>query len=186
MRIVSGSRGGRRLKPPPDRAIRPTPDRVREALFAILGSRVPGARFLDLFAGTGANGLEALSRGAREACFVEASKSAVALIRENIGRLEFDAQCTVVTGVLPAALARLARTSPYEIVFADPPYESELLARLLASPHLPPLLVPGGTLVMEAGRHAEVAGAGWSVDSIRDYGDTRLFFLSPQVGEEGP
>jgi 16S rRNA (guanine966-N2)-methyltransferase len=185
MRIVGGSRGGRRLKPPPGRGIRPTPDRVREALFAILAPRVPGARFLDLFAGTGANGLEALSRGAREAHFVEQSKAAVLLIRENIRRLDFESQCSVTLGVLPSVLARLAAgTPPFDIVFADPPYESELVERLLASPHLRPLLVPDGVLVVETGRRTTPTWAPWNVDSIRDYGDTRLFFLGSR-SEEG-
>ena len=108
MRIVSGSRGGRLLKAPPGRSTRPTPDRVREALFSILGDRVPGARFLDLFAGTGANGLEALSRGARTAVFVECARAALAVLRENIARLELEAQSEVLTGELPGALSRLA------------------------------------------------------------------------------
>lgn len=178
MRIVSGSRGGRRLKRPPGRAIRPTPERVREALFAILAPRVPGTRFLDLFAGTGANGLEALSRGAEAAHFVEASRSAVELILDNVRNLEFDEQATVTTGKLPSVLCRMTdQVPPFDIIFADPPYESELLESLLVHPALAPMLVPGGVLVVETGRKGQPRLADWQVESIRDYGDTRLFFL---------
>ncbi len=180
MRIVSGSRGGRLLKAPPGRSTRPTPDRVREALFSILGARVQGARFLDLFAGTGANGLEALSRGARSAVFVESARAAVAILRENITRLEFEAESDVVASPLPGALSRLAGHAPFDIAFADPPYESTLLSDLLASPAFPALLSPTAVLVAETGRKARGEWAGWDVDSVRDYGDTRLFFLSPQ------
>lgn len=178
MRIVSGSRGGRRLKAPSDRRIRPTPDKVREALFSILGERVRDARFLDLFAGTGANGLEALSRGAHQAVFIESARQALALIRENIERLEFAEACVVVNGSLPGALARVAGSEPFDIVFADPPYESAQLSLLLASPELPKLLAPGAPVVVETGRKSGAAWPGWDVDSVRDYGDTRLLFLS--------
>jgi 16S rRNA (guanine966-N2)-methyltransferase len=179
MRIIAGSRGGRRLKPPPDRQIRPTPDRVREALFAILAPRVQGARFLDLFAGTGANGLEALSRGAHAAHFVDASRTAVELVRENIQRLEFQSESTVTAGTLPAVLKRLpVSAAAFDIAFADPPYDSPLLDGLLDCPYLPPLLAPGAVLVVETGRKGEPVWGPWTVDSIRDYGDTRLFFVS--------
>ena len=179
MRIVAGSRGGRRLKPPQDRAIRPTPDRVREALFAILADRIPGARFLDLFAGTGANGLEALSRGARSAHFVEQAQKAQEIIRENIRKLEFESLSHLTGGTLPSVLSSFtAQELRFEIIFADPPYESALLHKLLSNPHLPNLLAPGGVLIVEVGRRGEVSAPLWRLDSTRDYGDTRLFFLS--------
>lgn len=180
MRIVSGSRGGRLLKAPHGRSTRPTPDRVREALFSILGDRVPGARFLDLFAGTGANGLEALSRGAENAVFVESARAALSVLRENIARLEFDDRCVVVARPLPGALSRLKESSPFDLVFADPPYASTHLADLLASPGWSGLLATDAVVVAEAGRTSPGVWPGWVTLSVRDYGDTRLFFLSPQ------
>lgn len=148
-------------------------------MFAILGDRVPGSRFLDLFAGTGANGLEALSRGAATAHFVEVSKAASQIIRDNIRSLEFEACATLTTGVLPSVLSRISgRMLPFDIIFADPPYESDLLEHLLRDERLPRLLAPGGCLVVEAGRRGELPQGVWYVDSTRDYGDTRLFFLA--------
>ena len=184
MRIVSGSRGGRLLKAPHGRNTRPTPDRVREALFSILGDRVADACFLDLFAGTGANGLEALSRGARKAVFVESARAAMVALRENIERLEFVEECEVINRPLPGALSRLVTLAPFDIVFADPPYASSLLADLLAAPALPGLLAPGAVFVAEAGRTSTGEWAGWTTDSVRDYGDTRLFFLRPNPPSE--
>lgn len=183
MRIVSGSRGGRRLKTPSGRAIRPTPDRVREALFSILAPSLPGARFLDLFAGTGANGLEALSRGARSAVFVDSSRLAVSLIRENIEQLEFSDRAVVVSGTLPAALSRLDPHDPFDLVFADPPYQSNLLAQVLSSPRLAALLAPNALVIVEVGRKSQDDWENWRVDSVRDYGDTRLFFLGSSTRE---
>ncbi len=101
--------------------VRPTPERVREALMSILGSRVVGARVADLFAGSGALGLEALSRGAAHATFVERSARAIRAIRGNARRLGAGADATVVRGDALAHARRL-RSRPYDIVFADPPY----------------------------------------------------------------
>jgi 16S rRNA (guanine966-N2)-methyltransferase len=123
MRIIAGSARGRRILTPPDRSTRPALDRTRESLFAILGDIVEGARVLDLFAGSGALGLEALSRGAREVHFVEHSKPAAALIGENARNLGFMGRSTITRG---DALRRpdLEQIAPetYDLVFVDPPF----------------------------------------------------------------
>jgi 16S rRNA (guanine966-N2)-methyltransferase len=121
MRVIAGELRSRRLKSIPGRATRPTPDRLRETLFDILAARIAGAVFLDAYAGTGAVGIEALSRGARHAFFLERSRDAVEVIRENLATLNLESRATVVTGPVLLTLSRY----PTDILFADPPYELE-------------------------------------------------------------
>jgi 16S rRNA (guanine(966)-N(2))-methyltransferase RsmD len=121
MRIIAGEFRSRRLKSIPGAATRPTPDRLRETLFDILGPRIEGATFLDAYAGTGAMGMEALSRGAAHAVFLEWHRKALEAIRENLASLALEARATVVAG-------RVLLTLPKhhaDIVFLDPPYELE-------------------------------------------------------------
>lgn len=140
MRIIAGEFRSRRLKSLPGAATRPTPDRLRETLFDILQTRIRGATFLDAYAGTGAVGIEALSRGASHAWFLEKNRAALEIIRENIAALGIDRRATVVTG--PAALT-ISR-HPADIVFLDPPYDhgreyAAVLEQLAETP--PPLLI---------------------------------------------
>ena len=121
MRVIGGEFRSRKLKTVPGLATRPTPDRLRETMFNILQSRVEGTLFLDAYAGTGAVGIEALSRGARRAIFVDRSRSAVKVIRENLVTLGLMARAEVFCG---KALQVIERMSP-EIAFLDPPYELE-------------------------------------------------------------
>jgi 16S rRNA (guanine966-N2)-methyltransferase len=121
MRVIAGEFRSRRLKSIPGVATRPTPDRLRETLFDIVGPRIEGAVFLDAYAGTGAVGIEALSRGARHSYFLERNRAALAAIRENLTSLALEARATVVTG--PAALT--IGNHKADIVFLDPPYDLE-------------------------------------------------------------
>jgi 16S rRNA (guanine966-N2)-methyltransferase len=121
MRVIAGEFRSRRLKSIPGLATRPTPDRLRETLFNILAPRIEGAIFLDGYAGTGAVGVEALSRGARHAFFLERSRGAIEVIRENLESLGLESRATVVTGPVLLTLTRY----PADIVFLDPPYELE-------------------------------------------------------------
>jgi 16S rRNA (guanine966-N2)-methyltransferase len=121
MRVIAGEFRSRRLKSIPGLATRPTPDRLRETLFDILGPPIEGATFLDAYAGTGAVGIEALSRGARHAFFLERSRGAIEVIRENLESLGLEARATVVTGPVLLTLGRY----PADIVFLDPPYDLE-------------------------------------------------------------
>ncbi len=123
MRIVAGTFGGRRLHAPKGREIRPTSDRVREAIFSILGPTVLAAGVLDLFAGTGALGLEALSRGASEVVFVDQSADAVRLIRANIGLIGVQERVRIIHGPVNQAIHRLAgEGKSFDLIFMDPPY----------------------------------------------------------------
>jgi len=128
MRIIAGNYRGRKIKSPPSLATRPTSDRLRETLFNILAPRIEGARFLDLCAGTGAVGLEALSRGAAHVTFVDQSRRMSALIKENCDAFEIDnGEFEVVTADASDFLRRYARQSkqPFDIIFFDPPYAME-------------------------------------------------------------
>src|SRR5882762_5791801 len=127
MRIIAGKYRGRRLKSPPSRETRPTSDRLRETLFNILAPRIKDARFLDLCAGSGAVGIEALSRGAAHATFVDQSRKMCALIEANIEELADEIDVEVVSGEAFEFLGRRAKKegSPFDIIFFDPPYESD-------------------------------------------------------------
>jgi 16S rRNA (guanine966-N2)-methyltransferase len=121
MRVIGGEFRSRRLNSVPGLDTRPTPDRLRETLFNVLAPRIEGAVFVDAYAGTGAVGIEALSRGAARCVFVESGQRAVEAIRENLHMLGIEGRATLVAGKVVAALAR----HPADIVFLDPPYERE-------------------------------------------------------------
>lgn len=121
MRVIAGSHGGRPLVAPKGDATRPTTDRVREALFSILGE-LRGVRALDLYAGTGALGIEALSRGASHAVFVESGRPALAALRTNLTKLDLDARATVLALPVQRAVPALAAAGPFGLVLCDPPW----------------------------------------------------------------
>jgi 16S rRNA (guanine(966)-N(2))-methyltransferase RsmD len=121
MRVIAGELRSRRLKGIPGMATRPTPDRLRETLFDILAPRIEGATFLDAYAGTGAVGIEALSRGARHVWFLERDRAALAVLRENLAALGVEARATVVPGRVLLTLSQHRA----DIVFLDPPYDQE-------------------------------------------------------------
>lgn len=155
MRIISGSARGRKLLAPGRRfgdTVRPTSDRAREAIFNILGARVVGARVLDLFAGTGALGLEALSRGAALAVFVDCRRSVTELIGRNVALCGFADRATVLQRDLAAGLAFLTPAQPagdFDLVFLDPPYGTPLALGGLESLAGGSFLAAGGIVVLE-------------------------------------
>jgi 16S rRNA (guanine966-N2)-methyltransferase len=172
MRVIAGRYGGRRLKAPTGAATRPTADRVREALFSILGDRVAGARVLDLFAGAGTLGLEALSRGAAEATFVESAPRALAALRANLEALGEDAK--VVRGdALRWLRGASAGARQYDLVFLDPPYRRAAELGEELSDLLPPVLAPGALVVAESDRRAPLELNITATDERR-YGDTLI------------
>jgi len=140
MRVIAGEFRSRRLKSIPGAATRPTPDRLRETLFDILQTRIEGARFVDAYAGTGAVGIEALSRGAAHVWLLEKNRAALEAIRENVAALGIEGRATVVAGPVLQTIS----SYPADIVFLDPPYDLEreyaaVLAELGKAP--PELLV---------------------------------------------
>ena len=169
MRIVAGTLGGRRLKAPPGRGTRPTSDRVREALFSILGS-VDGVRVLDLFAGSGALGIEALSRGAASAVFVDSDPRAVAAVRANLEDLELDASVHRRDAL---AYLRSAPEGPFGLVFLDPPYSSASEMAVPLSERLPSVLTHPARIVSESDKRNPLQLTLPLLDE-RVYGDTRI------------
>jgi 16S rRNA (guanine966-N2)-methyltransferase len=177
LRVISGTAGGLHLKAPKRHALRPTQDRIRQVIFSSLAEQVPGARALDLYAGTGSFGIEALSRGAASAPFVEEESEAIACIRDNLVHchLQGDVRQGDVLSYLDAAPG-----APFDLIFADPPYvksrgaiEADSLLRKIV-----PFLAPGGIFVWEhfAGRTLQNA-PNWEVVRHRTYGETGLTFL---------
>jgi 16S rRNA (guanine966-N2)-methyltransferase len=174
VRVVAGRFGGRRLAAPPGRGTRPTSDRVREALFSMLGP-LAGARVLDLYAGSGALGIEALSRGAASALLVERDPRAVAVIRANLDALGLsEPEARVHAGPARSALRNASvRGDTYDLVLLDPPYRSapELGRELSAA--LGPLLAAGGRVVTESDRRAPLE-LDLPLTHERRYGDTLI------------
>jgi 16S rRNA (guanine966-N2)-methyltransferase len=174
VRVVAGRFGGRRLSAPPGRGTRPTSDRVREALFSILGP-LDGARVLDLYAGSGALAIEALSRGAASAVLVERDPRAVAVIRANLRALGLgEPEARVHAGPARSALRNASeRGDTYDLVLLDPPYRSapELGRELSAA--LEPLLAAGGRVVTESDRRAPLELL-LPLTHERRYGDTLI------------
>ena len=184
MRIVAGRFKGRTLKAPGEAALRPTSDKVRQALFNILehadfasNFQLEGARTVDLFAGTGALGLEALSRGARFCLFIEEAAQARALIRENVEALGLTG-ATKIWRRDAAKLGPLDTLSPFDLAFLDPPYRKGLLEPALEGLRSGGWLNEGALLIAEAAEdEAMPAVAGYEVLDDRVYGDTRVAFM---------
>ena len=182
MRVTGGSLRSRRVDAPRGRVVRPTPARVREALFSILGARIVGARVLDLFAGSGVVGFEALSRGAASVTFVEAHRPTALAIERAAASLEVGERVEVIP--LPAERAARILTGRYDLVFADPPYTSafpaELFARLRASGRID----EGSVVVYEhSGRLPAPHSAEFAARRTERYGDVALTFLHPAPKE---
>ncbi|HYY54321.1 MAG TPA: 16S rRNA (guanine(966)-N(2))-methyltransferase RsmD [Candidatus Dormibacteraeota bacterium] len=176
MRVIAGEAKGKRLFAPRTAATRPATDRLRESVFGTLGDRPRGANVLDLFAGSGAFGIEALSRGAVQATFVDREPAAIDAIRRNVLATGFEASANVSRGDAATFLRHTAET--YDIVFLDPPYaEVELLALLLAGPDL--RRVTRGLLVLRAFRkHAPGIPEQWSLAREREVGEDVVRYLT--------
>ncbi|HEY2987216.1 MAG TPA: 16S rRNA (guanine(966)-N(2))-methyltransferase RsmD [Candidatus Binatia bacterium] len=181
MRVISGQAKGRRLKTPKGRELRPTADRVKEALFNILPHDLSGRRVLDLYAGTGSLSLEALSRGAEAAVLVEISRDATQAIEENLRALEFTARSRVVAGPVFRSIRTLGRAGErFDLILLDPPYDKELVGETLKAIAAEGLLAESGVVVAEHSVREKVAeryGALVLTDQRR-YGDTQLSFFT--------
>jgi 16S rRNA (guanine966-N2)-methyltransferase len=179
MRVVAGVAGGRPLRAPAGRRVRPTSERVREALFNALGSldALDGATVVDLFAGTGALGIEALSRGAAAATFVEADGPAVQAVRDNLAATGLAERARVVHADVFRYLAGAADGPPFDIAFADPPYAFDDWPRLLGA-------VRARVVAVEARTHVALP-PGWRPLRSKRYGDT-VVTLARLESEDGP
>ncbi len=182
MRVIAGTHRGRRLYGPRKLALRPTSDRVREALFSILGNRLMNGRFLDLYAGTGAVGIEAVSRGAEHVTSVESNRDALKLLQQNLELCHIGDELAVLSQTVQQFLNHPDQwNGPYDIVFADPPYaEASELPSLLAEPCTDDLFAQDSWLVIEhAAKTALPLSMGCSQFLRRyRYGDTALSLYS--------
>jgi 16S rRNA (guanine966-N2)-methyltransferase len=180
MRITSGELGGRPIRVPP--GIRPTQDKVRQALFSSLGDLVAGARVLDLYAGSGALGLEAWSRGASYVCWVEQSVAAYRQLRENVRALCGESPNADVIRSDALAFLSKGEASPFDLVLADPPYGAGILENALRLMGVGSILRVGGVFVLEQGVEEPVAvSAGWRPAGDKRYGETRLLTFVKQM-----
>ncbi|MEN6441659.1 MAG: 16S rRNA (guanine(966)-N(2))-methyltransferase RsmD [Syntrophobacter sp.] len=179
MRIIAGDFRGRRLKTPKGSKIRPTIDRVREAIFNIIRTEVPDARVLDLFAGTGALGLEALSRGAARTVFVDQSAGSIPLIRENIELCNARDQSVIIQDAVPSAIRKLgAKGEVFDLIFLDPPYGKGLVEKTLEI--LDVVAAPDAIAIAEHHVKDEPPSElkNWLRRSERRYGDTMISIYS--------
>jgi len=173
MRIVAGEWRGRPLQAPAGQGTRPTADRTRETLFSMLASRLgsfDGLRVADLYAGSGAPGLEAWSRGAAHATFVENDPRALAAIHANLLALQANSRAELN----PVSAARLAPAQPFDLIFADPPYGARSGTLVVEAVQAANWLAPGGWLAIETESREAVDPGGWQIDAERRVGRGRL------------
>jgi 16S rRNA (guanine966-N2)-methyltransferase len=181
MRVIAGSAGGIQLQVP-KRGVRPTMDRVKGAIFSSLGDEIVGARVLDLFSGSGALGIEALSRGASSVLFVDEDRQAVATIEKNLAKTKLSGR--IQQHDVFKFLKRTAVEEKFRIIFADPPYEKmksgeKFTARLLTDESLPQLLQEGGVFVLEKQPSESVPETPfWNAVRRKTYGATEVLFFS--------
>ncbi len=183
MRIIAGRLKGRRLATPTWEGLRPTSDKLRETLFNVLGARLHGARVLDACAGTGAVGLEAVSRGASLVVAVEQDRRAVALMRRNATTCGVTADYTIEHGDVATVLRRLDHEVRFDVIFVDPPYASPNVEALLAPAAA--RLAPGGVLVLERATRTEPPGVP-ALERQRDVrsGDSTLTIFVPRASAD--
>lgn len=184
MRIISGTAGGIPLEVPKT-VTRPTQDRVRQALFSMIGELVVGAQVLDLFAGTGAFGLECLSRGAASALMVEGNRQACEVIKRNAAKTRLTGAAVRQDDVFRVLSQLRNEGRTFDLIFADAPYahkpdDDDLSAKLLAEEALPALLKPDGNFIFESlfYKRQPASWPGWEVLTDRTYGSTRIVWLS--------
>lgn len=180
MRVIAGLHKGRRLNSIKGNKIRPTTDRVKEAIFSVLAGNFPTGAVLDLFAGSGALGIEALSRGASHVTFVDKELDSIDLIRSNLELIKEQSRASVLKGDAFRICQRLGRHSAaYDIIFADPPYRTKYHEELIKVICQNSLLSEKGVIVYETNPDFEFAASleYFSKTKIKDYGDTKVWFM---------
>jgi len=181
MRVITGTARGRKLKTPPNDDIRPTTDNVKESLFNIIQFDIEGRRVLDLFAGTGQLGIECLSRGAAEAVFVDESREAVSIVRENLR------SCGMKAAVYQQdALSFLRGCGKFDLIFVDPPYDAQLYEPVLNTINLVDILSDGGIIVCETRRETDLPGMKPPYRKGREYryGKVKICIYTKEASDE--
>ena len=181
MRVIAGKARRISLVSPPGSDVRPTQDRIKETLFNILQDDIPGCRFLDLFAGTGGIGIEALSRGAKHAAFVENDRKALSCIRENLAKTKLAGEASVYAMDLMAAIGGyMSDGGVFDIIFADPPYRAGYEERLLRSLAASTAVGHDTTVIIEASMETDISfidGSDFEIYRIKDYKNNRHIFI---------
>ena len=186
MRIISGTSRGRKLVTPRDQSLRPTSDRVKESIFDILQDDLQGKVVLDLFAGTGNLGIEALSRGARRAIFVEKGRQALRLIQRNLTQVGFEERSEILPKDVSRAIGILKqRGECFDLIMMDPPYERGLIQNTLMKLNYNPIYHSDSILVIEHNRREPLPHVldGWNLVRQRRIGDTMISILTPRKGD---
>lgn len=188
MRIIAGRAKSLPLKTVPGLDTRPTTDRIKETLFNMINPRLPGAAFLDLFAGSGGIGLEAASRGAAKVVFVEQSRKAAACIQENITFIKASGESTLLVMDAMAALRKLEGTETFDLIFMDPPYEKELERKVLEYLAASTLITEDTLIIVEASLATDfsyLAKLGFHVVKCKKYKTNAHLFLQKQAQAGG-
>jgi len=183
MRIISGTSKGRKLATPRSPSLRPTSDRVKESIFNILRVEMEGKVVLDLFAGTGNLGIEALSRGAKKAIFVEKERQAIRFIQRNLTQLGLEERSEIVSKDTNRSIGILKqRGESFDLILMDPPYEKGLIQKTLIKLSFHPIYHKDSILVIEHNRREPLPDtvAGWNLIRQRRIGDTIISFLTPR------
>lgn len=188
MRVIAGKARRLPLKTVAGLDTRPTTDRIKETLFNILQNDLEGIRFLDIFAGSGGIGIEALSRGASEAWFIENSRAAAGCIRENLSFTRLESQATLLQYDVLAAFGRMEGQAPFQIIFMDPPYGKELERRVLEyfSMHRPSFVDQDSLIIVEAEMGTDfsyVEELGFEILRVKEYKTNLHLFLKMQNGD---
>jgi 16S rRNA (guanine(966)-N(2))-methyltransferase RsmD len=181
LRIIAGELKGRRLRSPDWAGLRPTSDRLRETLFNVLAPRIAGARVLDGFAGTGAIGIEALSRGAAHVTFVDRDPRALALVEENLRRCRVSDRYAIIRAAYGPAATRRLELAGFDLILLDPPYDGAGLDAIVAEGA--DLLAPDGLLVVEHARRGAAPASAGGLARVRQVasGDSMLSFYARQL-----
>lgn len=180
MRIITGRARGLQLTTPKNFDVRPTADRVKESVFNIIGSKIIGARVLDLFAGTGNLGLESWSRGAEAVTFIDESRESLRLVQSNITKCRAEKDCTVIKGNAVNVIERLAKQGEgFDFAFCDPPYNKGWVGKIINAIANHPALKQGGYLVVERAVHEGIESLPAAFELIRSekYGETIVDFI---------
>ncbi|MFN2925752.1 16S rRNA (guanine(966)-N(2))-methyltransferase RsmD [Lachnospiraceae bacterium YH-ros2228] len=185
MRVIAGKYRSRLLDTPKGMNTRPTTDRIKETLFNILSNRLPGASFLDLFAGSGQMAIEAISRGARYACLVDSSRDAQDCIRKNIERLGIEEETDLIGQDALSAIRTMPKQH-FDLVFLDPPYRDEKEGEILSALAESELIDSESLIIIEADLHRDFRFAeelGFTIERIKKYKTNQHVFLSCQSGK---
>ena len=180
MKIIAGRFGGRHLHVPKNRDIRPTSDKIRGAIFNMLEARnaIEGVRVLDMFCGTGALGLEALSRGAQYCCFVDKARTSLSLTEENAEMFGSDKECNFILKNSLSIRKRLKNEMPYHLIFLDPPYEKDLVSQALNVLVDGDWVAPHGWIVCETEKSWDYTSVEhYILDQEKTYGDTKITLI---------